>query len=59
MLVELAAEVGETAGLERFEGETMRFLGGVQGDGVIVTCLGDERSITLAADNAKCRRLRL
>lgn len=25
VLVELAAEVGETAGLERFEGETMRF----------------------------------
>ena len=25
MLVELAAEVGETAGLERFEGEAMRF----------------------------------
>ncbi|KPY47197.1 hypothetical protein ALO56_100692 [Pseudomonas viridiflava] len=31
MLVELPAQVGETMGLERFEGETMRFYGCVQG----------------------------
>ncbi|KPY40863.1 hypothetical protein ALO48_101104 [Pseudomonas syringae pv. rhaphiolepidis] len=31
MLVELPAQVGETMGLERLEGETMRFYGCVQG----------------------------
>ncbi|KPB26018.1 Unknown protein sequence [Pseudomonas syringae pv. syringae] len=31
MLVELPAQVGETMGLERLEGEAMRFYGCVQG----------------------------
>lgn len=31
VLVELPAQVGETMGLERLEGETMRFYGCVQG----------------------------
>ncbi|VXC17249.1 conserved hypothetical protein [Pseudomonas sp. 9Ag] len=31
MLVELAAEIGEAVGFKGFEGETMRFYGGVQG----------------------------
>ena len=38
MLVELTAQVGEAVGFKGFQGETMRFYGGVQGILIDLLC---------------------